>query len=274
MDVQTVLNKLEEIQRDLQTKASSEEIRDVLAKLNQHEQKIVSLETKVEKLNADIKSRDETVSKMEERVDRLEHEIRSNETKRATLEHLSYLNERKIDDQEQVSRKINLRINGIPIKEDETTTSLLGTIKAECERAGVIVDANDFDHCHRNGRVMKEGNGTSSQSILLKMKSWAARDRLYQNRKKFSFKIGHDLTARRRGLLTKAYDLLKSDSQFKKVVAYPLADKNCKLKLKATNGKYFHFNSEAELFSTYQKLLDDINLPPSFSQDEKDETFY
>ena len=98
-------------------------------------------------LNADIKSRDETVSKMEERIDRLEHEIRSNETKRATLEHLSYLNERKIDDQEQVSRKINLRINGIPIKEDETTTSLLGTIKAECERAGVIVDANDFDHC-------------------------------------------------------------------------------------------------------------------------------
>ena len=274
MDAQVILNKLDEIQQALATKASSQEIQDVLTKLHEKEAQIEALESNVAKLTADIESRDKLLTALNQRIDRLELETSSNETKRASLEHLSYLHGRKIDDQEQVSRKVNLRINGIAIQENETPASLLREIKEECKKVDVDVGDGDFDHCHRNGKVYKDAEGNTKQTVLLKMRSWAARDRLYQNRKKFKFKIGHDLTFRRQQLFTKANELIKSDPSFQKMVDYALADKNCKLKLKSKIGKYYHFNSESELYSIVHKL-DDANLSREFINDEKrNELFY
>ena len=270
MDTKLLLSKLEEIQNDLRTKASSDELREVLTDLREKGERISTLETKVDELTKSVESRDATVLELQKRLSILEDRSVDNARRNSELEHISHLRGRKVDDQEQVSRKVNLRIKGIPIKEDETTTSLLDIVKAECERVGVGVVSGDFDHCHRNGKVLKDGN----QSILLKMRSWAARNQIYQNRKEFNFKTSHDLTARRQQLFTKANELLESDETFKKVVEYPLADKNCKLKLKAKNGRYFHFNSEHELLSLVQKLLDERNLPSNVVEDEKNSELY
>ena len=106
------------------------------------------------------------------------------------------------------------------------------------------------------------------------MRSWAARNTLYQSRKKFRFKIGHDLTLRRQKLFTKANELIKSDPDVENVLDFVLADKNCKLKLKAKNGRYYHFNSEEELYATVQKLQHELNDLNLLKDEKEDELFH
>ena len=58
------------------------------------------------------------------------------------------------------------------------------------------------------------------------------------------------------------------------VVEYALADKNCKLRVKAKSRRYYHFNSQEEL-ATIAIRLQNENVYKDFRKDEKeDELFY
>ncbi len=206
---------------------------------------------------------------LEKQIDKVLIQSRTNERVANISQHTSLLLERKCDDQEQISRKVNLRIVGIEIKEDETPETLLNVIKNECIHHDLKLRDWDFDHCHRNGKIDRSTD-VPRQTVLIKMRSWRARDIIFQNRKKFAFKIYHDLTSRRKNLLNDANDFIKSDAD--DLLDFALADKNCKLKVKDTNGRYHHFNSIEELHRVFGELQIK-QLGPEFARDEKHELF-
>ena len=261
------MEKLDAIQEDLKTKATSTELLDLVIKLNEKEERIVALETRVESLENELKSSNV-------RIDELAGRLVSLECSKLTNEHLnlctSDLLSRKIDDQEQVSRKVNLRVVGLPIERNESPDTLLTQIKAECEKLQLGLCDADFDHCHRNGKILHDGD-VAKQSVLLKMRSWRARNIMFENRKKFKFKLYHDLTIRRRELLDETNKHVQS-ADVKDVVLYTFADKNCKLKIRAVNGRYLHFSSLDEFLSLVDKLQRD-SLDKAFHIDERDEVF-
>ena len=157
------------------------------------------------------------------------------------------LNKRKIDDQEQVSKKINLRLEGIPLLKNETPATLMIEIQARIKAAGLKIPAHLFDRCHRNGGK-KEYNGVMNQSVLLKMCFWRDRDLIYSNRKKIEFKVYPQLTRRRADILSFAKEReqeMASDNN----IDFIFVDRNCKLSIRSNSGKFHAFNSKVEFMN-------------------------
>ena len=162
MESNKMMEILVAIQEDLKTKATSTELQEIVNKLDEKEERLATLEVKVKYLEDEVKSRDERIDMLAERIDLLENTTRKNEhVNLSTAELLS----RKIDDQEQVSRKVNLRVVGIKVEENETPDTILSLIKSECARLELGLCDADFDHCHRNGKVVHDG-GISKQTVL------------------------------------------------------------------------------------------------------------
>ena len=74
------------------------------------------------------------------------------EDKAGYHEHASNLHARKIDDLEQVSRKINLRLKGIPVNRNDSPQKILQQIYAEIESYNVDIPLEEIDRVHRVGR--------------------------------------------------------------------------------------------------------------------------
>ena len=82
--------------------------------------------------------------------------------------HMSTLHERKLDDMEQFSRKINLRVEGIPVEANDSPEIIMDKIKGECEKLNIAVCGDNFDRCQRvNQKYTHEGK--TYQSVLLKL---------------------------------------------------------------------------------------------------------
>ncbi len=257
-----MMEVLNEIREDLKTKSTSAELQELVTKLEEKEVRIAALESSLATVDERSKLHDERLNDLEKRIDGVD------ERRIAILENTVSLLERKCDDHEQVSRKVNLRVVGIEIRDGESPDTLLDIIKVECTKLGLPIDDADFDHCHRNGKIITTAGGRK-QTVLLKMRSWRGRNVIYGNRHKFPFKIYNDLTLRRRALLGDANEMIASPD-VKRVVEYAMADKNCKLKLKSTSGRYLHFNSIAEFTSAVHGLQNERDG----LQDERDELYH
>ena len=114
--------------------------------------------------------------------------------------------------------------------------------------------ANDIDHARLIGLPYTDKNsGKKVKSIIVKFRSWKARQRFYKGRprhyadssKKPGFTVSVDLTKRRYLLLTKAKGLIKGNSNIK----YVYSDINCSLALRFNDDSFKVFNSERELLS-------------------------
>ena len=145
-------------------------------------------------------------------IDNLLTRVKRVEERLNYSEHLSLLYERKLDDLEQVSRKVNLKIVGIAVGSHDSPDIIMKSITDECLVNNVGLQPNDFDRCHRVGPRYKKGDNKLHQDVILKMCSWRARDALYKNRKKFSFFIMADLTSRRKELLNYARSEVESST--------------------------------------------------------------
>lgn len=178
-------------------------------------------------------------------IDTLQTRIKQLEQRQCFSEHqicfnriLVDRNERKLDDVEQRSRKVNLRIDGIMVEDGETPATLLKLIQNEVAEAGVGINSYEYDHCHRVGPVYKK-RGIFYQQMILRLASWSSRNMLYVNRKKFKFRFYADLTNYRSSTLNFAKDVA-TDYE---VVDYVMVDANCKLKFRDILGKFHHFSS-------------------------------
>ncbi len=233
-------------------------------------ERIVAIETSLASMTEENQTRDDKIETLEKKIDELAIINRENEKKINTYNHISLLLERKADDQEQISRKVNLRINGIELSVGETPDSLLGLIKTECTKLNLNLSDADFDHCHRNGKIVTDGD-VRTQTVLLKMRSWRGRNIIYEKRGEFPFKVRHDLTFRRMNVLKDANEFASSPDS-KNFLEYALADKNCKLKVKSSNGRYYHVNSIEEVRALAMKLQMEA-MGSEYANDATDELF-
>ena len=99
-------------------------------------------------------------------------------------EHLSMLNNRKIDDSEQFSRKINLRLSGIKVDSNDSPDHIMKSIQDQAAALNLGIEASAFDRCHRiGGKYYK--TGILYQDVLLKLCLWETRNILYKNTVQF-----------------------------------------------------------------------------------------
>ena len=229
-DLENINKILQEIKEDLKTKASNEKIDQLLRDIKLREERIVQLEVKVKKFDL-----------LEARV--------------AILENNNKVLERKIDDNEQYSRRSCLRINGIPLPENgkETGDVCLDKVRTVLkDLPGNIPDCM-FDRAHRVGKTKTDDQGNVSQQMIVKMCSWKARTLIYRNRKVLkNHRCYLDLTKRRFNLKKLADKKIEGNAK----VEFALADINCSISIKIKNGGFKYFNSEEEL----DKILLDLEI--------------
>ena len=118
-----------------------------------------------------------------------------------------------------------------------------------------------IDHAHR---VPKEYTDKISKkkvkSIIVKFKSWKARQKLYNARPRVqkdgkkkprqNFSISVDLTRRRYQLLSEARGIVKDING----INFAFVNINCSLGVRYDNGSFDYFNSEQELQNIINKF--------------------
>ena len=208
---------------------------------------IESLKALVNEKNAKITELSEQVVNVVKRNVELSSEV-------ATMREELHL---RMDDMEQRSRKINLRLEGIEIEDGETNDILTGKIVKALNSLGAKVSSDDIFRCHRSGKTISRNGKKIAQSIL-SFRSWAARTRAFDTRydgsfderKKRPFFVRHDLTKRRQQLLKYAQDQLYNHPD-----AHVYANRECNMLLKnRSSGKLYAFNDMRDLHDALSAL--------------------
>ena len=90
-----------------------------------------------------------------------------------------------MNDSEQYSRRTSLRINGIPIEQNEKANDCLQKVKTEVAKLGLNLQDSDFDRAHRIGPA-KDSNGVEfkNRQMIVKFTYFRARTKVYQGRPK------------------------------------------------------------------------------------------
>ena len=125
-----------------------------------------------------------------------------------TFEHVKLLEEkmtlleRKCDDIDQYSRRLNLIVDGIRIRWNDSPSSILKTIRVEATRLKLPV--NDWEICraHRISSAFIDDYGVRQQAVIVRFVGWGARDAVYQARHDSKFRYRADLTYERQSTLT------------------------------------------------------------------------
>lgn len=220
-DIGELKTLIEEIQRDLATKATTEKIEELILKIGEKDTKIAELEIK---------------------ITTLENRVTESEKSKALLE-------RKCDDLESYTRRQNLRITGIeePADGNEDGDACMRKVKEEIAKIdGLHLNLDHvIDRAHRVG-PKKDRNGNRVQrAMIVRFTSWRARTHVYTNRKKTTGdgKFYTDLTKRRFDLKKKAQEKTKDNASIK----FAYGDVNNNICIMLVDGTKRVFNSEDEL---------------------------
>ena len=108
-----------------------------------------------------------------------------------------------------VVKSILVKLVGIELKRRDNPRQLMEHIQKTVAEHEIDLQKFDYDRCHRIGKIYKY-KGVSYQNVLLRLRSWTARDTIYKKRKELTFKIQADLTTRRSELLDYAKDHVSS----------------------------------------------------------------
>ena len=192
-----------------------------------------------------ITEKNEKIEMLESRVEILESDV-------VIIKQTNKLLERKADNNDQYSRRMCLRINGIPMQEGvkENEDICFKKVKDVLKDLPGGNNVNDWEigWAHRVGKTNK-----GCRQMIVKFSSWRARALVYKNRKSLvDQKIYLDLTTRFT-LLKLAVTRVKDNSK----VHFAFSDGNCSLCLRLCDGRYKYFNSEDELDCILCSLRDE-----------------
>ena len=224
-----------------------------------------------ERLDRDLLERDSVIQELQIKLATLESskstKIESIEKRVAELESekersyvIQQLHSRLIDDQNQYSRKTNLIIEGMNIKQNDNDKHIRNLVVSEIKRLDLDINTREVDRAHRTGKSFTDRNGKTHTSVVVRFTSWYARNCLYEARKDSRFFIKADLTSRRQDLLEWARDLHENVSRASDLLKYICADRNCHLTVKTCDDRYLRFNSKLE-FENLLNFIED-SLPP------------
>ena len=229
-----------------------DEISDIVSKAMETVRKdIAGLPTKefleeaiskvAEKFNEKFEEKNREIESLKERLDIVEARL-------AILETL----DKRVEEQEQYSRRVSLRIQGIPLPSTGSKEDCVKKVNDVFQKLDCGVTIDSIDRAHRIGPKIKSDDGSPpKQQMIVKFTSFRDRTKVYRARKKSDdVKIRLDLTKKRIALLNKASEIAKQYP----CVQFVFTDVNCNLAAKMKNGGFIFFNSVEE-------FMDKI-LPP------------
>ena len=207
------------------------------------------------------KMKEEVISKFESKISEQNDKIYELESRVAIQEQTINNLLTKCDDNEQYSRRSCLRIHGIESNSNEKNEDVIEKIR-ECYNALELpFNEEVIDRAHRVGKEYTDKISKKKvKSIIVKFKSWKARQKLYNARPRVqkdgkkkprqNFSISVDLTRRRYQLLSEAKGIVKDING----INFAFVNINCSLGVRYDNGSFDYFNSEQELHNIINKF--------------------
>ena len=202
-------------------------------------------------IDENLQERDEKIKSLEDRVEILESKMAvldSLERRIALLDNL----ERKIDDGEQYSRRLCLRINDIDLPQQGESENCMEKVKEVLDELDCGVGIGSVDRAHRIGpKRARNSDGKVRHQMIVRFSSFTDRTKVYRSRKKVKrVRIRLDLTRSRLSTLLEAEDWAESCDG----IDFVFADINCNLSAKLKNGKFIFFVSVDDLQRKYDEL--------------------
>ena len=152
------------------------------------------------------------------------------------------MHEGRSDDNEQYSRRVCLRVEGMPLEGRETEEDLASKLVKDFKDIGLDITGDAIERTHRIGPVITDvddfSEETTRQQVIVKFKSWGYRTKVYRARKKSkSYRYRVDLTRRRLNLLRKAREMAKGIT----AIEFTFSDVNCRLAFRLNTGDFKFF---------------------------------
>ena len=209
------------------------------AHITQLEDKIISLQTEV----ASLKTENNQMRFKQQTLENSLTDMRRAYDKLATSH----------DDLENYGRRLNVRVEGVPARKDETEQQLFSALQTQLGEVGVDITETDVVRFHRSAKPRMNKSDVLCQQVIVKFARWGHR-RAAQSinkksrEKKLPIRVHNDLTKRRFTLLSRARreidQRLPNQTRDDNVFAYP--DTNSNLIIRKGRLTY-PFNTDDEL---------------------------
>ena len=139
------------------------------------------------------------------------------------------------DELEQDGRRLCIKINGVPVAENETSNDVLQNVKSIIEESNREIPDVSIDRAHRISKTYTEKtSGLKYKRIIVRFATFRHKTMFYHIRKnlKRNLKVKLDLTKKRYSTFTEAMQLVKNN----KAVKFVMTDINYRLKVVFKDG--------------------------------------
>ena len=155
----------------------------------------------------------------------------------------------RLEDLEQYTRRPNVRIYGVPLKNDESVKDVETIVKTLVTDNGI--SGCSLDRAHRIGRVQEveseDSETVKMQPIIARFGTFRDRTIFYRARKAIKETSGYgvslDLTSQRLGILKEARILVENVEG----IRFAYSDINCILRVLTSDGQHLAFNTIDDL---------------------------
>ena len=195
-------------------------------------EKLEGLTSRLDGLASEVAAKDSAIRILEERCTQLE------------IDH---------DALEQYGRRMNVRVENVPVSDGESPASLQSQVINILKEAGAVIDTSDVVRLHRSTAARARENvcdGKKTSQVIVKLNNWRARESVHFARNAARVNghpVKQDLTQRRRELITEANVAIRAWGQLSTPV-YAYCNINCEPTMRR--------GREVERFQT----MDDMKL--------------
>lgn len=201
-------------------------------------------------INSDFVTRKNLAARNEElenEVAALKRKVYSLEVRQETNVYFRDVLFRRIDDNEQYSRKTHLILDGFKIPDRMSDSDIKQLVLDEIQRLKLDISKVEVDRAHRHGAPYTDSRGVQHTRIVCRFTTWSARDKFYNARRDSSVFATADLTERRLGIFSRARAVLAdTTSHAHAEMKAVYVDRNCRLSAISKNGKHYKFSSNEE----------------------------
>ena len=205
---------------------------------------IIELKDLILEQSAALKIQEGQIIKLKEDLNSKEDRITVLESQVSVIQNTVNILKRVSDDNEQYSRRLCLRINGIkPVeKKEENANDCLTTVKNVIKELGAEVPNACIDRAHRVGKKYKDSKGKFQQTMIVRFTTWRHRTAVYNARKRQTkYSVRLDLTKKRLELLMMARRYLEDKPSER--VDFVFSDVNCRTMAKLSDGTFREFSN-------------------------------
>lgn len=174
-------------------------VEEIMTEINRNIE--LTIELKLEEKTRQMKSEMES---LKEENDKLKQDLSNAQKKTKEIEEIAKLGLQKANQNEQYSRKNNVKILNIEEQPDEDEISLMNTIGSLLQKQSIMIAKEEVVAIHRI-----PGKPGTSKPVLIKFRNNNDKTRIMRNRtgmKALGYRLVDDVTRQNTTLISKLYD--------------------------------------------------------------------